>query len=233
MNGSDHRSSIVTTNIKTPNAITIDHSSMKLYWVDARLDKIERMDFDGQNREIVISAPSNASFWSKAYPAHPFSLTVYNNRLYYSDWIHRSILSVDKLMGNDPTAHRSSMTEQPMGIVIVAENLPTCGSDECTKGTLQCEDRCVLDASGKATCDCFVGRELNSDGLSCKQREETTKECVDKNCQPEQDPCNGFELCQNNGNRFSTLNHTACCSRKPPHSPSPNSTQKTSNNQNL
>lgn len=44
--------SIVTTNIKMPNAITLDFHTMKLYWGDARLDKIERCDTDGKNRVV-------------------------------------------------------------------------------------------------------------------------------------------------------------------------------------
>lgn len=45
---------IVTTDIKTPNGLTIDHPTKKLYWSDARLDKIERCNFDGSNRVVSV-----------------------------------------------------------------------------------------------------------------------------------------------------------------------------------
>lgn len=35
-----------------PNAITLDHKAKKLYWGDARLDKIERCEYDGSNRVV-------------------------------------------------------------------------------------------------------------------------------------------------------------------------------------
>ena len=44
--------SIVTTDIKTPNGLAIDHKAQKLYWIDARLDKIERMNYDGSGRYV-------------------------------------------------------------------------------------------------------------------------------------------------------------------------------------
>ena len=47
-----HIESIITTDIKMPNAITLDHVAQKMYWADARLDKIERCEFDGSRRIV-------------------------------------------------------------------------------------------------------------------------------------------------------------------------------------
>lgn len=188
------------------------------------------MEFDGQNRVVVLSAPLNesVSMWSRSYPAHPFALSIYENRLYYTDWIYRAVLSVDKLLGNDVSIHRGYMTaaEQPMGLTVVAEDLPVCGMDECSKLTLKCGDKCVLSAEGHAKCDCHKGRELNEDGLTCKNTpikecDEDELKCQDQlkcykksqqcdghndckddsdehECPKEQDPC--LNLCYNNGN---------------------------------
>ena len=43
---------IINTQINTPNGLTIDHEAQKLYWLDARLDKIESCDMDGTNRKV-------------------------------------------------------------------------------------------------------------------------------------------------------------------------------------
>lgn len=48
--------SIITTDIKMPNALTIDHKSQKLYWSDARFDKIEFCNLDGTKRQVSISS---------------------------------------------------------------------------------------------------------------------------------------------------------------------------------
>lgn len=44
--------SIVTTHIRMPNGLTLDHKAQKLYWGDARLDKIERCNLDGSDRVV-------------------------------------------------------------------------------------------------------------------------------------------------------------------------------------
>lgn len=46
----------------------------KLYWSDARLDKIERCNLDGTNRVIVISE----------IPQHPFDIAIHNQYLYWT-----------------------------------------------------------------------------------------------------------------------------------------------------
>lgn len=48
------REKIIVTGIQTPNSIAIDFKANKLYWGDARLDKIERVDFDGTHREVRV-----------------------------------------------------------------------------------------------------------------------------------------------------------------------------------
>ena len=46
--------SIIITDIQTPNGLTIDYKASKLYWADAKLDKIERCSYDGKNRVVSI-----------------------------------------------------------------------------------------------------------------------------------------------------------------------------------
>ena len=47
---------IITDAVQTPNGLVIDHISGKLYWSDARLDKIERCNKNGTHR-VVSSDP--------------------------------------------------------------------------------------------------------------------------------------------------------------------------------
>ncbi|KAI6182462.1 Prolow-density lipoprotein receptor-related protein 1 [Aphelenchoides bicaudatus] len=225
-NGSN-RIPFITTKIETPNAVSVDHIAKKLYWIDAHLDKIERVDFDGQNREIVLSAPFNASTHIQPinFPVHPFGLAIYKHRLYYTDWAHRAVLSVDKLLGDDVTVHRTNLINRPMGLAIVAEDMPNCGSDACTQEKISCDEKCVLDAEGHPSCDCNENSFLNPDGHSCTLWVE--KGCPEMTCKdskgcylmeqhcdgvtncddgsdeieclrPARDPCNE-NLCKNNG----------------------------------
>lgn len=43
---------IVSTDIVTPNGLTIDHSAEKLYYSDGSLGKIERCEYDGSHRYV-------------------------------------------------------------------------------------------------------------------------------------------------------------------------------------
>ena len=76
MDGSN-RSVIHSTNLMWPNALTLDYISQVLYWADARLDKIESSNVDGSNRRVIAS--------TGIY--HPFGITLFEDKLYFSDWI--------------------------------------------------------------------------------------------------------------------------------------------------
>lgn len=56
-----------------PNALAIDLAAQKLYWSDARLDKIERADLDGKHRFVLSKVPQ-----------HPFDIAVYGNSIYWT-----------------------------------------------------------------------------------------------------------------------------------------------------
>lgn len=93
-----HREVFVNGSLQWPNGLTIDYVAKKLYWqvfyftiihslseflnisvirCDAFLNKIERMDFDGKNREIVLSGDQLD---------HPYGLTYHNNTIYWSEF---------------------------------------------------------------------------------------------------------------------------------------------------
>ena len=37
-----------------PNGLTIDYAAYRIYWADAKLDRIETADFEGNNRQVLI-----------------------------------------------------------------------------------------------------------------------------------------------------------------------------------
>ena len=62
----------------------------KLYWGDARLDKIELVYLDNMVRIVL----------KKAAPQHPFDLAVYDRHLFYTDWVLHAVVRVNKITGN-------------------------------------------------------------------------------------------------------------------------------------
>ena len=104
MDGSSRRT-IVTGNLGWPNGLTIDQTTRVLYWVDAKLDKIEASDLNGGNRRVIMLSPADI---------HPFGLTVYKSILYWTDWNNKSISLFDLNSGNTEVIIQG--LQQPMDI---------------------------------------------------------------------------------------------------------------------
>ena len=83
--------SIITTKIRMPNAISVDAIERKMYWGDARLDKIELVYLDNMVRIVL----------KKAAPQHPFDLAVYDRHLFYTDWVLHAVVRVNKITGKN------------------------------------------------------------------------------------------------------------------------------------
>ncbi|CAL1537092.1 unnamed protein product [Lymnaea stagnalis] len=174
----DSSESIITEGIRTPNGLTIDHKAQKLYWSDARLDKIERCDFDGSNRFIVVTS----------IPEHSFGLAVYGDFLYWTDWVVRAVVRANKYDGSRTTFLKKNINRQPMGIIAVANDTDDCMLNPCFENAFGCAEICVVSVKGDAMCQCGPGKKLLSDG----------KRCVSKdleNCDGEDFICEDNKLC--------------------------------------
>lgn len=85
------RETLIDTDIVWPNGLAADYQVSHLYWADARLSKIERFDLVTRQRKVVI----------KEAAGNPFSLSLFENRLFWSDWSGSDIRTCDKMTGND------------------------------------------------------------------------------------------------------------------------------------
>ena len=108
-----HRITLVKTSVVWPNGITIDFHEQKLYWVDAKLDKIEIMNLDGSNRRVILDSKL----------PHVFGFTVLGDRLFWTDWQRRAIESVNKKTGNNRNMILDSVPDL-MGLKAVNLDLP-------------------------------------------------------------------------------------------------------------
>ena len=106
------RIAVVNTSVAWPNGITIDYLQRKVYWADAKLDKIEVMNLDGSGRRVVLSDKL----------PHVFGFTVLGDRLYWTDWQRRAIESVNKKTRNDRQKIIDSLPDL-MGLKAVNLNL--------------------------------------------------------------------------------------------------------------
>uniref|UniRef100_A0A3B4T9B6 Very low-density lipoprotein receptor n=1 Tax=Seriola dumerili TaxID=41447 RepID=A0A3B4T9B6_SERDU len=165
MNGVD-RQVLVATDIQWPNGITLDLIKGRLYWVDSKLHMLCSVDLNGDNRKKVLQ--------SSDYLAHPFALTVFEDRVFWTDGENEAIYGANKFTGSDVVTLASNLND-PQDIIVYHELIQLSGTNWCTeKGENGgCSYMClpapqINKHSPKYTCVCPEGQELAADGLRCR-----------------------------------------------------------------
>lgn len=179
--------SIITTDIRMPNSITLDYEEHKLYWADARLDKIERADYDGSHRVILVHST----------PKHPFDMAVYGNLLFWTDWVLRAVLRSNKYSGTDVIWLRKDIG-RPMGIAAIQNTTRNCSGSPCKILNGGCEDVCTV-INNKVKCECTRGI-LSNDNNTCVSPTKGTClssefECSSNECIPIHLTCDHINHC--------------------------------------
>uniref|UniRef100_A0A8C2WTY4 LDL receptor related protein 1 n=1 Tax=Cyclopterus lumpus TaxID=8103 RepID=A0A8C2WTY4_CYCLU len=181
---------IIGNDIRTPNGLAIDHRAEKLYFSDATLDKIERCEYDGTHRYVVL----------KNEPVHPFGLSVYGDYIFWTDWVRRAVLRADKYTGGDMKVLRADIPQQPMGIVAVANDTNSCEFSLCRVNNGGCQDLCLLTSEGRVNCSCRGDRKLLEDNTcialntTCNNIDEF--ECGNGDCVNYTLTCDGMAHCK-------------------------------------
>ena len=103
----------------------VDYAGGRLYWVDAKLHVIASSDLDGGSRYIVLS--------SRQFIKHPFSITVFEDFVYWTDWETESIHKANKFTGHGLNSVAVQLYS-PMGIHVYHPMRqpvtdPACGPD--------------------------------------------------------------------------------------------------------
>uniref|UniRef100_A0A8C8K4P8 Very low-density lipoprotein receptor n=1 Tax=Oncorhynchus tshawytscha TaxID=74940 RepID=A0A8C8K4P8_ONCTS len=165
MNGVD-RQVLVETDIQWPNGITLDLIKSRLYWVDSKLHMLSSVDLNGDNRRKVLQSPG--------YLAHPFAVTVFEDRVFWTDGENEAIYGANKFTGSDVITLASNLNE-PQDLIVYHELIQLPGTNWCNEKAQNggCTYMClpapqINKYSPKYTCVCPKDQTLASNGLHCR-----------------------------------------------------------------
>lgn len=157
-----------------PNGLTIDYIGKRIYWIDAKLHKIGTAKMDGSDVRVVLMDRQEIS--------RPFSISVFEDSLYWTDWNTNSIRSVNKFTGGNK--HTLSIgSYSVMDIKVVHEKRQEryfAGNATALCAAKQCSYLCLpqskkdLNSSLTVACICGDGNVLSSDGKSCVKSDVAT-----------------------------------------------------------
>ena len=101
------RVAIVTKYLYLPNGIELDKGNKRIFWVDAGYDRVETVDYYGNNRKILFQQSG----------LHPFGVVFIAPFLFFTDWnTYREAHKLDATTGHVLRSY-SINGGTPMGIV--------------------------------------------------------------------------------------------------------------------
>jgi sugar lactone lactonase YvrE len=116
------RVTIVDHNVAWPNGLAVDMLAQRIYWADAKLKMISTAKYDGSEARVIIQ-----SFITLK---HPFSLSVFEDRIYWTDWDTEGVHSANRFTGKD-VQHVATGLYGPMTVRVYHQHSQPRSANKC------------------------------------------------------------------------------------------------------
>ena len=95
---------IVTSDVYWPNGLSLDRENERFYWIDAYLDKMESIFYNGTGRKLLIQEGFNFHPYDVVYyKGHVFWSSVFNNTMHQAqlknDTVVNQMILRDEIFG--------------------------------------------------------------------------------------------------------------------------------------
>lgn len=158
-------SPIVTSGISNPRDLTVDMLTHDVFWVDSKLDMIQKISYNGGNRQVIRRNLPN-----------PMGIAVHMGNVYWVDRNLATVFSASKLPGNLtlPTRIRTNLQKLRDIAIFDSTNQPADNTNPCLRlGNGGCDQLCFSFPTDNNAykishqCACATG-QLSSDKRKCE-----------------------------------------------------------------
>lgn len=145
------------------SGIAVDVIARRIFWCDSQLDYIETADYLGRNRVMVLRGTHTPS---------PTRLTLFENRIYWTDGTKQAIMSVDKTEG-DYSIRTIYKMRDAKAIKTLHPLTQPMVSNPCGNNNGGCQHMCIVTAASDQEnrlgyrCACDIGWRLSNDQRNC------------------------------------------------------------------
>lgn len=156
--GTNRKKLLSTESDGYPSVLTIDILTRKIYWIDSKFHSLGVLNFDGSYPKTLVK--------SSKYLPFPFSMDVFEDYIYFSDWKREAIMQIN--VNGDPPVARTlieHLDEQPMAVKIVHSLKQPKSVNVCEKA--KCSHLCLPSENGTYRCVCRHGFTVSSDKFTC------------------------------------------------------------------
>lgn len=144
------RMTLVKDNVFWPNGLAVDLENELIYWTDGKFRFIDVMKLDGSNRRTIVN---NLKY--------PFSLTYFNNRLYWTDWLRGSLNALD--LQTKELKELIDTPKAPNSVRAWSASLQPYEDNPCGHNNGNCSHLCLLATNAQGySCACPTGVKLLS-----------------------------------------------------------------------